>query len=162
MMKKKSQFRFVPGAMLAALLLVVLAACASQTPAATQPPAYTNPTSSSGPATAYANPGAAATSAPAAGAVGTVSFSKDILPIMETSCVDCHGGEKTSKGLDLKSYASLMAGSQNGAVINAGDAAASKLVASVQSGKMPKRGAKLTAEQIQLLVDWVNAGAVDN
>jgi uncharacterized membrane protein len=91
-----------------------------------------------------------------------VSFSKDILPILETACVSCHGGEKTSKGLDLKSYASLMTGSQNGAVILAGNATGSKLVSMVQSGKMPKRGTKLTAEEIQLLLDWVNAGATNN
>jgi mono/diheme cytochrome c family protein len=81
---------------------------------------------------------------------------------METACVSCHGGEKTSKGLDLKSYASLMAGSQNGAVIVAGDAAASKLVTMIQAGKMPKKGTKLTAAELQLLLDWVNTGATNN
>ncbi|MEI7846053.1 MAG: c-type cytochrome domain-containing protein [Chloroflexota bacterium] len=91
-----------------------------------------------------------------------VSFSKQILPILQESCVSCHGGEKTSKGLDLKTFASVMKGSQNGAVIIAGDAAGSNLLKSVQSGKMPKRGNKLTADQIQLFVDWVNAGAKDN
>jgi hypothetical protein len=64
--------------------------------------------------------------------------------------------------LDLKTFASLMAGSQNGAVIVPGDATNSKLVQSVQAGKMPKRGAKLTRDQIKLLVDWVNAGAQNN
>jgi hypothetical protein len=44
----------------------------------------------------------------------------------------------------------------------AGDAAKSKLVQSIQLGKMPKRGTKLTAEQVQLFTDWVNAGAQDN
>ena len=91
-----------------------------------------------------------------------VSFAKDIMPILQTYCISCHGGEKTSKGLDLKTFTSLMAGSQFGAVVVPGDAANSKLVQSVQSGKMPKRGAKLTPDQIQLLMDWVNSGAKDN
>jgi len=81
---------------------------------------------------------------------------------MQNSCVSCHGGEKTSKGLDLKTYASLMTGSQNGAVIVAGDASSSKLIQSIQAGKMPKRGGPLPVDQIQLLVNWVNAGATNN
>ena len=91
-----------------------------------------------------------------------VSFAKDIMPMMQTSCISCHGGEKTSKGLNLKTFTSLMAGSQFGAVVVPGDAANSKLVQSVQSGKMPKRGAKLMPDQIQLFIDWVNSGAKDN
>jgi len=91
-----------------------------------------------------------------------VSFSKDLTPILQGSCVSCHGTEKISKGLDLKTYTNLMSGSQNGAVIVAGDAAASKLIQKIQSGSMPKRGAKLTPAQVQLFVSWVNAGALDN
>lgn len=158
-MNKQLNFRFVSGILMVVLMLAGLAACGSQpsVPAPVQSPVATAAEAAASD-TAAAPTGA--TQAPASATA--VSFSKDILPIMETSCVSCHGGEKTSKGLDLKSYASLMAGSQNGAVITAGDAAASKLVASVQSGKMPKRGTKLTAEQLQLLVDWVNAGATNN
>jgi hypothetical protein len=93
---------------------------------------------------------------------GEVSFTKDILPIFQKSCVSCHGGEKTSKGLDLKTFASLMAGSQNGQIIVAGDATSSKLVQAIQSGKMPKRGEKLSHAQLDLLINWVNSGAKDN
>jgi hypothetical protein len=92
----------------------------------------------------------------------TVSFSKDVLPILQDKCVNCHGGEKTSKGLDLKTFTSLMAGSQNGAMIVPGDPSNSKLIQSVVSGKMPKRGSPLPADQIQLIMDWVTSGAVNN
>jgi mono/diheme cytochrome c family protein len=149
------------------LAVLVLSACGSQPTAA--------PAQSSAP-TAEAQPVQAATSVPTEALVNvpaatepvaqppasTVSFAKDLQPMFQDSCVSCHGGEKTSRALDLKTYASLMAGSQNGAVIAPGDAAASKLVQAIQSGKMPKRGAKWTADQIQLLVDWVNAGAQNN
>ena len=103
-----------------------------------------------------------ATEAPAAGTAAEPLFSKDIKPMLETSCVGCHGGLKTSKGLDLKSYASLMTGSQNGAVVIAGDPDNSKLVQLIVAGKMPKKGPKLTAEQLQLIKDWIKAGAKDN
>ena len=142
MMKKQMNFRFLPAVMLSILTMLVLAACASQ-PSAAQSAAA----------------GQAATSV-ASGQ--PVSFAKDITPILQTTCISCHGGEKTSKGLDLKTYASLMTGSQSGAVITPGDAAKSMLVVSVQAGKMPKRGAPLSADQIQLLVNWVNAGAKNN
>ena len=91
-----------------------------------------------------------------------VSFAKDILPLMQSRCINCHGGQQTSKGLDLKSYSSFMAGSQNGSILTAGDAANSLIVQLVTAGKMPKRGSKLTPAQVQMLVDWVNAGAKNN
>jgi hypothetical protein len=62
----------------------------------------------------------------------------------------------------LKTYASLMAGSENGPVITPGDAANSLLVELVTNQKMPKRGPKLTPPQVQLIMDWVNQGALDN
>ncbi len=102
--------------------------------------------------------------APAAGSVssGSVSFSKNIMPILQASCISCHGGERTSRGLDMKTYASLMQGSQNGAMVVPGNSGNSMLIQSVQSGKMPKRGAMLPPAQIQLLIDWVNSGAKNN
>ena len=97
---------------------------------------------------------------PSAGA--TVSFVKDVSPLLQSRCVNCHGGQQTSKGLDMKSYDSLIAGSQNGHVLTAGDAANSLIVQLVTSGKMPKKGPKLTPAEVQLLTDWINAGAKNN
>ncbi|HET9912087.1 MAG TPA: c-type cytochrome domain-containing protein, partial [Anaerolineales bacterium] len=91
----------------------------------------------------------------------TVSFSADILPMFQSRCIGCHGGERTQEGLDLKTHASLMAGSNNGFVVTAGDSANSLLVELVAAQKMPKRGPKLTPPQVQLITDWVNQGAPD-
>ena len=168
MLKKVKHYRILSGALVVGLAVIVLAACASQpaaAPAQVQQPAAATQAPTAAQAAANTSNDQAAATQPAnagTGAAASVSFSKDILPVMQTSCINCHGGEKISKGLDLKTYDSLMAGSQNGAVLVPGDAAQSKLIQSVQSGKMPKRGDKLTAEQIQLLVDWVNAGATNN
>jgi uncharacterized membrane protein len=152
---KHPRFFAIPA--LLAVAVVVLAACASQ-------PAATPVAQSAAPVTAVpaqATSVEANASAPAA-ANGAVSFSKDIAPIFQATCLSCHGGNKTEKSLDLKTYASLMAGSENGAVIVPGDAANSLLIQKVQSGNMPKRKPHLAADQIQLLVDWVNAGAQNN
>ncbi len=107
-----------------------------------------------------ANEPAAIVAAPA----GTVkvSFAKDVLPILQSRCVKCHGSEKTEKALDMTSYEQLMAGSENGTVVVAGDPANSKFIQLIQQGKMPKRGPKMLPDQFQTLVNWVAAGAVKN
>jgi len=92
----------------------------------------------------------------------TVSFANDILPIIESRCINCHGGQRTEKELDMKTFDSLMAGSENGPVVTPGDAAHSKFVELVATQKMPKRGPKLTPPQVQLFTDWVNQGALNN
>jgi len=105
----------------------------------------------------------AATGAPAGtSASADVSFSKDVQPILQSRCVNCHGGQRTEKGLNMTSYDKLMAGSQNGPVIMAGDPNKSTLIQLVSQGKMPKSGPHLLPVQIQLLVNWVSAGAKNN
>jgi len=91
-----------------------------------------------------------------------ISYSKDVLPILESRCSKCHMGEFTSKNLNMETYESLMAGSQNGPVIVAGNARESLLAQKILTGKMPKRGPKLTTAQIQIIIDWINAGAQNN
>src|SRR5512145_1316732 len=117
------------------LVLGLLAACGAQpaeAPASTPPPteevatateAPTEaPTATEVPTEAPATEPAAATE-PAVAEGATVSFASDILPIFESRCIGCHGGERTQEGLDLKTHASLMTGSSNGPVVTPGDAA---------------------------------------
>jgi hypothetical protein len=92
----------------------------------------------------------------------TLSFANDILPIIESRCINCHGGDRTEEGLVLRTHADMMAGSDNGPVIMPGDAENSLLVELVTTQEMPKRGPKLTLPQIQLITDWVNEGALDS
>jgi mono/diheme cytochrome c family protein len=92
----------------------------------------------------------------------SISFARDVQPIFNQICVKCHGGEEVKEGLSLKTYAEIMQGSDNGAVIAPGDPANSLLVDMIQKGKMPKRGPRLLPKQIQAIVDWVTAGAQDN
>lgn len=92
----------------------------------------------------------------------SVSFVKDVMPIFENSCNKCHGLEQIKEGLDLRTYEGLLKGSFNGTVITPGNANDSFLVKQLLNGEMPKRGQKLTSEQIQTIIDWVNAGALNN
>ena len=97
-----------------------------------------------------------------AAAAPTVSFANDILPIFNNSCNKCHGVEQVKEGLDMRTYETLMAGSFNGSVITPGSANDSFLVEQIINGEMPKRGQKLLPAQIQLIIDWINAGALNN
>jgi len=92
----------------------------------------------------------------------TVSFATDIQPLLKNRCGNCHGGNKTEEGLNLLSYEAIIKGSDNGPVINAGAADDSLLVEMVATLEMPKRGPKLTPPQLQLIIDWINQGALDN
>ncbi len=147
------------------VLTLALAACGGQAP---QPEPQSQPTLVIPTLTAGApleaptatEPAAPATEAPAASR--EVSFANDVMPIFTSSCIGCHGGDQTKAALDLKTYENLMAGSFNGVVIVAGNATESVLVQQVADGEMPKRGDKLTPEQVQLISDWVAAGAPNN
>jgi mono/diheme cytochrome c family protein len=91
-----------------------------------------------------------------------LSYSKEVYPIFEASCIKCHGVEKVSRGLDLTSYDKTMTGSVKGPVILPGDADNSLLVKLIVEGKMPKQGAKLTPEQVEIVRNWVSQGAPNN
>jgi hypothetical protein len=100
------------------------------------------------------------TAEPAASA--GISFANDVLPILQSRCLNCHGGDRVEEGLVVKTYEDLMAGSDNGPVILPGNADGSLFIELVVSQKMPKRGPKLTPPQTQLLIDWINQGALNN
>jgi uncharacterized membrane protein len=149
-------------------VVILLAACSAQagTTSSTNPAESTpgqaavNPTAPAAntPGQAAANPTAPAAGAPTAQA----SFSKDVEPILQSRCVNCHGGQQTQKGLDLTGYNAVMAGSVNGPVVVAGNPDASKLIQMILQGKMPKRGPKLQPGQVQILTGWIMSGAPDN
>lgn len=92
-------------------------------------------------------------------------FAAVIAPILEARCVECHGAAKSKAALRLDSFAALMEGSENGAVVTPGEPARSPLVQMVRlpvdtDDHMPPDGKpQLTAGQIAVLEWWVGAGA---
>lgn len=94
--------------------------------------------------------------------VGEVSFADDVLPIIESRCVKCHGGDKIEEGLLMRTYDEIMAGSENGPIVVPGDTVNSSMVELVTAKEMPKKGPKLTPLQIQIITNWVAAGAPNN
>lgn len=96
------------------------------------------------------------------------SFADDIMPIFRESCVSCHGEVDesgfpyTEGGLSLMSYEDLMKGSDFGTVIEPGNPDDSFLLTQVENGDMPDEGDPLTPEQIELIREWIAAGAENN
>jgi hypothetical protein len=59
----------------------------------------------------------------------------------------------------MASFSALMKGPPEGVVIFAGDTVGSRLIETIETGDMPRGGGKVTAEELELLKSWINAGA---
>ncbi len=98
-------------------------------------------------------------------AADTVDFIRDIQPIFQQVCLDCHGPEtqKNSYRLDAKSIA-LNGGDYHAPNIIPGRSSESPLIRFVSGQdeklKMPPKGERLTEQQIALLKAWIDQGAV--
>lgn len=87
---------------------------------------------------------------------GALTYDGSIGPLLKARCSTCHGAT-AMQGLNVTTYAGLMAGSKNGPVIVPGDANNSRIVQK-QSGPQP-HFAQLPAQELDLLIQWINAGA---
>src|SRR5262245_20051248 len=97
---------------------------------------------------------------------GAVDFSHDIVPILREHCAACHAGDKKKGGLSMNSRTELMAGGEDGKVIEPGKGAESKFIKAVLSTdpdeQMPPPDAKqkrVPAEKVALLKAWIDDGA---
>jgi mono/diheme cytochrome c family protein len=88
-------------------------------------------------------------------------YASRVTDVLNDNCLSCH--DETAKGgLRLDSYAAIMKGGADGAVIVPGDPEASMLIQAIRRNgdlKMPPRKALGDAE-VADLVAWVKAGAV--
>ncbi len=88
-------------------------------------------------------------------------FETKVRPVLANNCLDCHT-DMRSGGLRLDSREAMLKGGKSGPALVPGDPEKSLLIQAVrQTGtlKMPK-GGKLTAAEIDGLVEWVKSGAV--
>lgn len=89
-------------------------------------------------------------------------FARDIEPIFETTCVECHGPEKQKGELRLDSVAALERGGESGALLIAGDSAGSLIVRRILGldgeDRMPQDKDPLTPDQIRLIRRWIDRG----
>lgn len=95
-----------------------------------------------------------------------VVFSKDVLPVLETSCVECHGPKKSRGRLRLDTREAALAGGKSGQpTITPGKPDASELLRRVKLPRdddeaMPAGdGPGLTPTEIAVLEKWIAGGA---
>jgi hypothetical protein len=98
-----------------------------------------------------------------------VTYAQDIKPILDKTCIRCHGGEKPKAKLRLDSLEGVLKGSHDGKVVEPGNIAGSRLLlAAGHVGKpddyMPPVKNRLgilplTPEQVGLIRAWIEQGA---
>ena len=89
---------------------------------------------------------------------GLVDYDSEIQPIFNLKCTQCHGN---SAGLNLSSYANIMLGSNNGDVVIPYNHSTSELWIRANSGQMPPGNDDLTDEQVGLIAQWIDEGALE-
>ena len=93
----------------------------------------------------------------------TVSFTKDIAPMMVRLCIRCHSGNNPSSGLSLVTFQDIMIGGDSGEVIIPGDRVNSRLfrlVGGLENPRMPQGQARIRRSEYDALVKWFDEGNV--
>ncbi len=98
-----------------------------------------------------------------------LEYNKNILPILEARCWDCHGKGVAKGGVAFDHVAELivkepLVKSKQVPIIFVGKPASSAMVKAIQKpmtakGHMPPKGERLTADQIALIEAWIQQGA---
>ena len=83
-------------------------------------------------------------------------FEKDIRPILEKNCLQCHGESAPQAQLDLRTPGTVLAGGKSGSALVPGASSESLLVSKVTSGSMPPGEARLSDEEISLIRLWID------
>jgi mono/diheme cytochrome c family protein len=92
-----------------------------------------------------------------------VDFARDIQPILQKNCYECHGPKKTKAKLRLDSPAGITKGGESGAILVAGKSEHSLIVRRILGldgdDRMPKDGDPLPTAQLALIRAWIDQGA---
>jgi len=94
----------------------------------------------------------------------SLNFLKDVQPLLVARCGKCHGANRQQGGLRLDLKASAFKGGDSDEPdIVAGDSAQSNLIQLITSAskdeRMPLDAEALSADDIELLKRWIDAGA---
>ena len=95
-------------------------------------------------------------------AAARVDYEKQIRPVLDASCSECHSQDKRKGGLSLATYGDVLEGGRDGAVVRPGNSDGSLLIHRVTGQtepQMPKDELPLDAAQIALIRLWIDQGA---
>ncbi|MFP6825073.1 MAG: PSD1 and planctomycete cytochrome C domain-containing protein [Pseudohongiellaceae bacterium] len=88
-------------------------------------------------------------------------FTHEIRPIMERTCWNCHSDQIQSSGLNLSTREGALQGGSRGPAIVPGRAEESRIYRQLTGieGPLMPLGVPLTADEIEAVRNWINAGA---
>lgn len=94
-----------------------------------------------------------------------ITYDDHVLPVFRNACMNCHNPDKKKAGLDLSTYQGTLQGSENGKIVQSGNAAASllfKCVKGTEEPKMPPKGDMLTEAELAIVEKWINGQLLEN
>ncbi|MGB8166891.1 MAG: PSD1 and planctomycete cytochrome C domain-containing protein [Chthoniobacteraceae bacterium] len=93
--------------------------------------------------------------------VQEVTFEHDVRPILKAHCTHCHGEEEKPKGgVDLRLRRFMDKELDGGDhVLVPGKPDESEMVRLIREGEMPKKGKKISAQELALIEKWIKQGA---
>lgn len=99
--------------------------------------------------------------------VTRVSFQRDVLPIFEARCIECHGPDKVKGSLRMDTAAQLFDGDPEWWTVVPGKPDESLLLERIElpaddPDAMPPKGDRLTPEQVDVIRTWIAEGATDD
>lgn len=96
-------------------------------------------------------------------APNAVDFFRDVRPLLESRCLDCHRGNKAKGGLQLDTLANALRGGDSGPAIVPGQTETSEVIHRITTNDadeiMPPKGKPLTTEESAILTHWIQEGA---
>jgi hypothetical protein len=91
-----------------------------------------------------------------------VDFAHQVVPVLKEHCAKCHMDTAKKGGFSMNTRESLLEGSENGSVVEPGNADDSILIESVLSDdkteRMPPKGPRVPADQVEVLKKWIDEG----
>ena len=97
-----------------------------------------------------------------ASAIARIDFQRQVQPVLNAKCLECHSQDKRKGGLSLANYADALDGGRSGAAIRPGSSGNSLLVHRITGEiepQMPKDEDPLTAAEVALIRLWIDQGA---
>jgi hypothetical protein len=95
-------------------------------------------------------------------ATSRVDYQRDIKPLLEAKCGECHNGTKRKGGLALETYVDILDGGKDGPIVQPGSSVDSMLLERLRGtgdeDQMPKDDPPLPAEEIALIARWIDEG----
>jgi uncharacterized protein with WD repeat len=90
------------------------------------------------------------------------SFAHDVAPIFAANCAGCHGANVRMGSLNLDTFEGVMAGGNQGKIVEPGKSAESRLylmITGKASPAMPLSGKRLAEGDIETIRKWIDAAA---